>query len=258
MNRFWLRRSETRPRFLHRLVLGRYEALLLRLSNLETALECLIESPRWADSDDVGFNGQRIRKQTFLELLAAFPFEAILETGTWIGNTAGYMAERSRLPVYTCELDRRFVALAKTRLQEIPNVHVTHKDSRSFLRAMSRSELASKLVFFYLDAHWYKDLPLREELSTICDTWRNFVVMIDDFQVPDDDGYHYDVYEKTSLDLKLISDILDKHELTAFFPASPSGQESGFQRGCVVLTRSNEFSGKLSKVPLLRQGTRRQ
>ena len=54
--------------------------------------------------------------------------------------------------------------------------------------------LADAALFFYLDAHWNEDLPLAEELDTIFCRSSNPVVMIEDFQVPDDPDYGYDDY----------------------------------------------------------------
>ncbi len=64
---------------------------------------------------------------------------------------------------------------------------------RAFLR-LAAEILAPPLtwVFIYLDAHWEDDLPLAEELRIIAGAWRSAVVMIDDFQVSDDDGYGFD------------------------------------------------------------------
>jgi hypothetical protein len=53
---------------------------------------------------------------------------------------------------------------------------------------------AGRTILFYLDAHWNDDLPLEEELELIFSVHPHAVVMIDDFQVPDDPGYQFDEY----------------------------------------------------------------
>jgi hypothetical protein len=80
------------------------------------------------------------------------------------------------------------------RLQNIPNITFEHDDSRSFLKKLANTKLSMKIVFIYLDSHWYDDLPLREEIEIICNGWRHFVLMVDDFQVPGDSEYGYDEY----------------------------------------------------------------
>lgn len=54
---------------------------------------------------------KRQGKRMFWELMAAIPFDAIVETGTWLGDTTGYMAQAARRPVYSCEVNPRFHAL---------------------------------------------------------------------------------------------------------------------------------------------------
>jgi hypothetical protein len=232
----------------------RYEAMKFRLSNLEIAVDYMIDSPKWMESDKTGFNGQRLRKLIFEELLKAVHFDAIIETGTWLGNTTGYMAKKSNLPVYTCELNRRFYSLARIRLEDIPNIIFSLDDSRSFLNTLAHTEISKKRILFYLDAHWYEDLPLQEELETICSGWKEFVIMIDDFQVPRDKGYGYDSYGKgKELSLGVFSGIISKLGLLSFFPATSSDQETGEKRGCIVLARRGDLSEVLRKVQLLRE-----
>ena len=239
-------------KWLLRPVYKKYEDLLLRVSNLETAVDCLIDSPRWVESEETAFNEQKHRKLIFQDLVKAFAFDAIIETGTWLGDTAGYMATVSRLPVYTCELNKRFHALAKMRVQAVSGITFVLGDSRDFLATMSASDVARKRVFIYLDAHWYADLPLREELEIVCNAWKDFVVMIDDFQVPGDDGYGYDSYGKgKALSLDVFRAALLKHGLTPFFPALLSGEETGAKRGCVVLARKGDFSETLDSLQSL-------
>lgn len=230
----------------------KYTALVARISNLETAIDCLIDSPRWTPSDAVGFNGQRHRKLIFHELLNAFNFEAILETGTWIGNTTGYMATESALPVHTCEINPRFHTLARMRLQGMARIDFTLADSRSFLQTISRTDVAAKRVFVYLDAHWYDDLPLREEIEIISGAWQEYVIMVDDFEVPSDSGYGYDRYEKHNvLSMEFFADTFARCGLIPFFPSLPSAEETGARRGCVVLAgggRAAEVLGGLASL----------
>jgi predicted O-methyltransferase YrrM len=229
-----------------------YQDLLLRLSNIETALDCIIHSPVYHERDDLGFNGQSHRKQIFLDLLSAFDFRAIVETGTWLGNTTGFMAQRSNLPIYTCELNERFHALARMRLADLKNIVFELEDSREFLSNLSRTPLADQAVFFYLDAHWYEEHPLARELQLIHDRWKNFVIMVDDFQVPHDPGYRYDDYDtKSLLDMNNYCALFDRLDLVPFFPTRPSAEETGSKRGCVILARKGPDSDRLSRLPTL-------
>jgi hypothetical protein len=182
------------------------------------------------------FNGQKFRQRIFFDLLYCFPIKAIVETGTFRGTTTALFAATG-LPVYTTEIHPRFFSYS--RLHFLFNrdvIHLYNQDSRSFLRALSEDRsVPNEDVFFYLDAHWGEDLPLREELEIIFSNWKRPVVMIDDFAVPNSD-YGFDSYgpEKT-LNLKYIEPIVSAHKLSIFFPAVNSSEETGTKRGIVVL-----------------------
>jgi len=230
-----------------------YKELWSRVFNIEDALDWVINRPVYKASSGTGFNGQQFRKQIFKDLLSAFRFDAILETGTYTGDTTGYLSEVSGLPVYTCELNKWYHSIAQMRLKEFSGIHFTLGDSRKFLEKLAQSELTDKNVFIYLDAHWYTDLPLSNELKIISEHWKNFVIMIDDFQVPDDYGYGYDHYsKKKSLRLKTFRELFSYYNLKPFFPAASSQNETGWRRGCVVLAPKGEYSEKLNGIETLR------
>lgn len=231
----------------------RVENAELAVRCLEAAVDALVINPRYVPADEVGFNGQRFRKQIFKDILAATPFNLIVETGTWVGNTTGFMSQTARRPVYSCELSPRFHALAKLRLAGLDQIHLTLCDSRRFLQDLTGNHVAEGCVFFYLDAHWYDDLPLTTELEMIAVRWKEFVVMIDDFKVEDDAGYIYDDYGPgKALTLELLTTTIRKHELGTFFPAAPSSEETGNRRGCVVLSSKGTLTEKLSSLTSLR------
>lgn len=231
----------------------RLDRLELSVKSLETALDSLIVDPKYAAADDIGLNGQIQRKRAFADIIGAMRAEAIVETGTWIGNSAGYMSTTTRLPVHSCELNPRFHAIARMRLTGLPNIHLELSDSRSFLEKFARGDLTGKRVFFYLDAHWYDDLPVVKELEIVAGAWRQFVVMIDDFGVPDDPGYGFDNYGPgKKLDVALVEPAAARFNLDIFFPAAGSQEESGARRGYVVLAPKGDLSAALSRLPSLR------
>jgi hypothetical protein len=95
--------------------------------------------------------------------------------------------------------------------------------------------LRTTRTFFYLDAHWYDHLPLAEETEFIFSNFDHFVVMVDDFQVPEDSGYKFDDYGPgRTLTLKDFPFDRDAR-VSTYFPARNSNQESGRRRGCAVL-----------------------
>jgi len=247
--------------FLARFVLEPYRDLARRLERmelsvhrLEIALDALIVSPKYVPDDVVAFNGQAQRKRIFADIVSAVPFDAIVETGTCLGDTTRYMSRTTRQRVYSCELSQTFYSLAKMRLAGLTDIHLELTDSRRFLRKLGQNELVDKYVFFYLDAHWYDDLPLAEEIDIIGSYWKQFVVMIDDFKVPCDPDYGYDDYGGDKvLGLELLRTVLTKQNLVLYFPAASSKEETGARRGCVVAAPKGEMSQKLSQLASLRQ-----
>lgn len=199
-------------------------------------------------------NGQRHRQRIFMDLASEFRFAAIVETGTFKGSSTEFMAGQLDAPIHTAEARPRFFHYARLRLRPFPRVKVALTDSRSLLRRLAADPSFPKQnVFFYLDAHWYEDLPLRDEVEIVSATWKDSVIMVDDFQVPGDDGYRFDDYGAGKrLDLSYLHP-LDRFGLTAFFPTAPSGEETGAKRGCVVLAQGSAVAERVAKLGSLRR-----
>lgn len=223
------------------------------IESLDSSLGMIIESPKYIGSDDAGFNGQQNRKKIFMDLIKTIKFDALIETGTWFGNTAGFMHKAAKLPVFTCELNRCYYLVAKTRLADLPAITLDMGDSRQFLKSLAGGRLSRQVLFFYLDAHWNEDLPLKYEIEIITSKWEEFVIMIDDFKVPGDDGYGFDNYgEGKSLTLETLAAQIRTHALRVFFPSTHSSKETGAKRGCVVLARRGALSDRISRLGSLR------
>ena len=108
------------------------------------------------------------------------------------------------------------------------------------------------MTFVYLDAHWGPDLPLFEETRILFASSSGIVVMIDDFQVPDDPGYAFDSYgPAATLNLEYLR-LGEIPEARVFFPALPSSAETGARRGCVVLAKAGPMADALAALDSLR------
>ncbi len=198
-------------------------------------------------------NGSPSRLTTFDQLKQQCPFDAIVETGTYRGESTLFFATAG-CPVYSSEVNPRYMGYAQARLWSRSNVSLFRGDSREFLRRLIQNSNVSKdRVFFYLDAHWHDDLPLREEIDLIFRNWTRPVVMVDDFQVPDDSGYLFDDYgEGKRLSLEYLDSVAHLG-FTPFFPSLPSSEEIGLKRGWVVLAGDDFSIGQLRAVAQLRQ-----
>jgi hypothetical protein len=221
--------------------------LINRINDLETAIRVVVDSPSYRHEDGAGFNGQKGRKRIFQDLLEKYDFSFLIETGTYLGNTAGYMAKTSGLPVITSELNPALYSLAKMRLKELPSITLHNSDSREFLGSLGgNAKITGSECFIYLDAHWGKDLPLKEEISIVASRWEKFIIMIDDFEVPGDKGYVHDGYGTLKyIDFPRLRAMFG---LCAYFPAMPSHEEASGATGCVILAKENGFADRLQEI----------
>jgi predicted O-methyltransferase YrrM len=235
---------------------NRYHDILRRIHDLEVAVDSMILSPVWKADLSKALNGQKARQGIFDDILGAFDIAEVIETGTFLGDTTGYFAHLlPSVPVRSCELSPRFAGLAKMRLGALSNVEVACSDSRLFLSGLNDvgSTATGKVSLVYLDAHWHSDLPLQEELAILTKKRPNSIIVIDDFQVPDDFGYSFDNYGRgKELTLANFRPLFDRHRLQWFFPACPSAAETGYRRGCIVLAPVGSLSDRLSKISSLR------
>lgn len=181
------------------------------------------------------FNGQERRIEIVREIAETFGIQRVVETGTFRGSSTGLMLGMFGKPVASVEADPRFHAYAQRQIGHLDKVDLTLGDSRSFLRDLAaRQDWTTWPTFFYLDAHWEHDLPLADELEIIAAAWPRAVVMVDDFEVPDDPGYGFDDYggERALTAAYLPHAVAD---WGLFYPAAASSEETGSRRGCCVL-----------------------
>lgn len=194
-------------------------------------------------------NGQVARRDITRELFRAIAFESVVETGTFRGMTTQFLAALTDRRIVGIEAMPRFAEFARRRCVSYENVEIVQSDSRSHLKSLM-PELVGP-VFFYLDAHWYLDLPLHDELWLIADSGIPSVVMVDDFEVPDDPGYGFDDYGAGK---RLSHEILlgaGADDWGLFYPSTPSGRETGVRRGCAVIA-SPSLADVVAAVPGLR------
>lgn len=212
----------------------------------------LIDQGAWGGP----FNGQSRRRQLFESILSNVRPVAIVETGTYVGTTTELMAQAG-VPVYTVEAQPRNYGYACSRLRRQRNIHMRFGDSRAGLRAFCEGALSAKRqepIFVYLDAHWNDDLPLREELEIVFRNLPAAIVMIDDFQVPGDPGYGFDNYgPRAAVTQAHIAPVIAQYDIAVFYPSTPSSEEDGARRGCVVLAKKNtKQAEQLASCTLLR------
>jgi hypothetical protein len=210
------------------------------------------------------FNGQVIRQNIFLTLNARLGFAAVFETGSYRGETTEFLAQQVACPVHSCELLTFIYELCRLRLDELrrsgtqraAEVTLDNLDSRAFLRqrlaGLPAASVGGGPLFFYLDAHCTGELPIAEECEIILELSPRSVIMIDDFDVPDDPGFHpADARPGDFVGLGDLAGVLNRFD-AGFFP-STSAQETGMRRGCLILTTAPDLSACLDTLPTLRR-----
>ena len=208
----------------------------VRLRAIESAFSVLATDSKY-ENDESSFNQQVIRRGTTTRILSAMKPSVIVETGTFLGNTTGYLAKFG-VPVVSSEISAPLFFAAKQRLSDLSNISLRLCDSRELLRQLISEGVNSLPTFFYLDAHWLDDLPLLDEIETINENWGSYIILIDDFKVANDPGYGYDNYGgKKILNYSYIKRYIEGKPIGVFFPHTPSSQETGAKRGYVFLAK---------------------
>lgn len=184
------------------------------------------------------FNGQAFRRKMLAAICRQIKFSYVVETGTFRGVTTQYLAEHSGVPVYSIEVNGRNFGFAKARLRKLKTVKLFRGDSVNVLGRLFDNGLGQDGIgVYYLDAHWERHLPLKEEVAVIFRRACSAVVMIDDFQVEDDPGYLFDDYgESGALTLSYLKDTINNLGLAGFYPRRRACEETGKRRGMIVLT----------------------
>lgn len=223
-----------------------------RLNHMDFTFNYLADHPSYTN-EELSFNSQVKRRELTTQILNQMRPAAIVETGTCLGNTTGYFTQFN-VPVISSEISSLFYFAAKQRLQALPHVQLRNCDSRGSLKRLVEEKVHLSLTFFYLDAHWYDDLPLLEEIKIINTHWANYIILIDDFQVPHDAGYRYDDYGETKvLDYSYIENYVKENLIQVFFPTIPASEETGKKRGYVYLAKGDENVALLTKLAELSQ-----
>jgi hypothetical protein len=177
------------------------------------------------------FAGDSVEKQGVDRIINILNIERIVETGTYIGKTSFYLAQKyPKLPVYSCEINPDFCSVARKNTQSCGNLIIENVSSNVFIARLTQSD--NKSTFFFLDAHWGDYLPLLDELKSILNDKVLSFIIIDEFKVPnrpdlafainDGKGTSFSLPEqermkiRNALELSLIEEQLSKDDLLMF------------------------------------------
>ena len=189
------------------------------------------------------FNGQAIRREAFEFLFRQFSPTAFVETGAFVASTTKYLAKEG-IDTYTVEVNPGFQLVARLALRRRNNVTLICGDSVAGLQRLAQEGRIERPLA-YLDAHWEERVPLAEELDCLFANWDEVVAVIDDFHVPGQPGYGYDVYEGVPLSADGIQ--LPEDALLAY-PSAPPTSETGSRRGTAFVARGHAARSALESA----------
>ncbi|MDZ7677403.1 MAG: hypothetical protein U5K29_02495 [Acidimicrobiales bacterium] len=218
------------------------EMALSRLSRLAPSTAAWLDWQRRGSLWRWGgpMNGQPVRQALVRRLVAATTPTAIIETGTYRGDTTLFLADIADCEIHSCEIDPRFHAFAQRRLGRRDDIHLALTASHHFLRTYADTQPTRDDVLFYLDAHWQGDIPLHDELEIISTRFTRSVVLIDDFRVPDDPGYRFEDRGpgRCLSESEVPVDLRDRWRW--HYPSAPSDTEGGKRQGCALLLQHSD------------------
>lgn len=185
-------------------------------------------------------NGQRNRLRTTILLCDLFEPDYVIESGSFLGTTTQYLSILARVKTYSIEINQDFSRVAKTRLSEDISrnrVEIIDGDSATQLPIILEGiDSKDSCILAYLDAHWLEHIPLREELQSLLDWGGDFIAIIDDFYIPTDQGYGYDLYKNHRVD---VTHVPISDQISIWIPSESSTEESGAKRGTAYIVSAS-------------------
>jgi hypothetical protein len=168
----------------------------------------MIPNVRHAHDPWVGYGTQVWHNDDKFEAFVEHLIETVkpdrfVETGTNMGWTSCWVAQKFPwLPIYTVECAPRYFQIVKENFAPYPQIAFSEGDSVDFL-ARLKPVLIRGLSLFWLDAHWWENLPLRKECEVVAGLDR-YACLIDDFECKDP-NFEGDVYKDIRIGLPYVS-----------------------------------------------------
>lgn len=141
-----------------------------------------------------------------IDLIEGMGVARFVETGTHMGWTCMWMATRfPKLPIFTVEIDEEYYNISVQNCKPFQNVSIFHNSSPDFLLAL-HAYFKAGLSLFWLDAHWWSPVPLKDECKVLSDLDR-YIILIDDF-ASNNPRFKGDVFADGENNLAYVADSL--------------------------------------------------
>jgi hypothetical protein len=178
------------------------------------------------------FNGQAVRWNTISAISREFNASIAIETGTFLGSSTPYLSSLVSGKTYSIEINPETFRKTSRRFRENHahlDIELILGDSAIEIRnVLKKLDPNTTRIIAYLDAHWLDAIPTLDELLALTQWGGAWVAIIDDFKVPNDDGYGFDFYGSTTIG----PDVVPKDsEISIFVPRGSSNLETNAKRG---------------------------
>lgn len=165
----------------------------------------------------------RYAKIEITKLIERFSIKRIIETGTYKGWSTKEFATLCD-NIDTIEINLEYIENAYEFLKDVENVKIHNGSSPEVMKNIISNGEQNLLIF--LDAHWERYWPVKDELNVLIEKNIRPVICIHDFFVPggnifvdkygrrtqsnDGSKFGYDQYNGIALDLNYITEELNK------------------------------------------------
>jgi hypothetical protein len=171
----------------------------------------LLPAKRHSQFVDVGFHGDEYLLGVVDGIVGNC--QVFVETGSNVGSTLAYVARKHpELRCLSCEPDKSAFEQAKANAGKYRNVKLFGDTSQQFIEHLEKHErgIFSQPTLFWLDAHGYGfEWPLKKELEFITKRFSSGFILIDDFKVPGQEQFGYDIYQDQICSYDYVKNALD-------------------------------------------------
>lgn len=144
------------------------------------------------------------------EILKDFQTSFFFETGTNIGSGIKIAKTFSYKKIFSVDIEEHYVVEARKKFKEDDRIQIFHGDSREILKR--ECPKISEKTTFYLDGHYFFDIPLVEELEAISTSpFKEHVILIDDCRMLDTDSWSFTERKKI---VEMIKKINNEYQIS--------------------------------------------
>jgi hypothetical protein len=144
-------------------------------------------------------------------------------------------AGNTRFKIFSADIDPCSFRTACKLFETNPNIQLFCENSPEFLKGLIDAGNFEKAdAMFFLDAHWGRYWPLRDELKQIT-RLKKFIIVMDDFFVPRRSNrahphgdFGFDFYNGKILDWGYIRDLFSDTDIKIYYPLRPNRDRRGF------------------------------